>query len=105
MANISQSIEKMSAMYKFIFGANSETIMSEPDALKEANIGVALYFKPGYALGLLRNQILALKDLIMLSVHTSTRWAYKHPTPWDFFRTIENAAGEDLGLVLERNVY
>ena len=25
------------------------------------------------------------------------RWAYKHPTPWDFFRTIENAAGEDLG--------
>ncbi|HVK96560.1 MAG TPA: hypothetical protein VM368_02030, partial [Flavisolibacter sp.] len=23
-------------------------------------------------------------------------WAYKHPTPWDFFRTIENAAGEDL---------
>jgi hypothetical protein len=25
------------------------------------------------------------------------RWAYKHPTPWDFFRTIENVAGEDLG--------
>jgi aminopeptidase N len=23
-------------------------------------------------------------------------WAYKHPTPWDFFRTMENAAGEDL---------
>jgi len=25
------------------------------------------------------------------------RWAFKHPTPWDFFHTIENAAGEDLG--------
>ncbi|MFT6749238.1 MAG: hypothetical protein ACJAQ1_001173, partial [Flavobacterium sp.] len=25
------------------------------------------------------------------------RWAYKHPMPDDFFRTIENVAGEDLG--------
>jgi aminopeptidase N len=24
------------------------------------------------------------------------RWAYKHPTPADFFRTIEDGAGEDL---------
>ncbi len=24
------------------------------------------------------------------------RWAFKHPTPWDFFRTMENASGEDL---------
>jgi aminopeptidase N len=23
-------------------------------------------------------------------------WAYKHPTPWDFFRSMENGAGEDL---------
>jgi len=25
------------------------------------------------------------------------RWAYKHPTPWDFFHTMENVSGEDLG--------
>src|SRR5471030_3527030 len=24
------------------------------------------------------------------------RWAFKHPTPADFFRTIEDATGEDL---------
>jgi aminopeptidase N len=24
------------------------------------------------------------------------RWAFKHPTPWDFFHTMENAGGEDL---------
>src|SRR5665647_3223370 len=24
------------------------------------------------------------------------RWAFKHPTPWDFFRTMENVSGEDL---------
>ena len=25
------------------------------------------------------------------------RWAFKHPTPYDFFRSIEDGAGEDLG--------
>lgn len=85
------------SMYRYIFGPNSETVMSEPDALKEANIGVALYYKPGYALDLLRDHILGKERFdyaFRLYVH---RWAYKHPTPWDFFRTIENAAGEDLG--------
>ena len=24
------------------------------------------------------------------------RWAFKHPTPGDFFRTVENVSGEDL---------
>ena len=23
-------------------------------------------------------------------------WAYKHPTPWDFFHAMENGSGEDL---------
>jgi Peptidase family M1 domain len=87
----------MSSMYKFIFGANSETIMSEPDALKEANIGVALYFKPGYALGLLRDQILGPDRFDYAFRAYINKWAYKHPAPWDFFRSIENAAGEDLG--------
>lgn len=84
-------------MYGYIFGPSSETVMSEPDALREANIGVALYYKPGYALDLLRDHILGKERFdyaFRLYVH---RWAYKHPTPWDFFRTIENAAGEDLG--------
>ena len=26
-----------------------------------------------------------------------SRWAFKHPTPWDFFHTMENVGGEDLG--------
>lgn len=85
------------ATYRYMFGPNSETMMSEPDALKEANIGMALYFKPGYALGLLRNNILGEKRFDYAFRLYIQRWAYKHPTPWDFFRTMENAAGEDLG--------
>ncbi len=83
--------------YQYIFSPQSETVMSRPDALKEANIGVALYFKPGYALGLLRNQILGPERFDYAFRLYIQRWAYKHPMPDDFFRTIENASGEDLG--------
>lgn len=84
-------------MYQYMFGANSETMMSRPDALRESNIGVALYFKPGYALGLLRDHILGKERFDYAFRMYLDRWAYKHPMPNDFFRTIENAAGEDLG--------
>ena len=85
------------SLYKYMFGTRSETMMSEPDALKEANIGMALYVKPGYALTLLREEILGPKLFDYAFQTYIKRWAYKHPTPWDFFRTMENAGGEDLG--------
>lgn len=84
-------------LYKYMFSDKTETIMSEPDALKEVNIGLALYMKPGYALTLLRNEILGPKLFDYAFQTYIKRWAYKHPTPWDFFRTMENAGGEDLG--------
>jgi hypothetical protein len=84
-------------LYKYMFSNKSETVMSEPDALKEANIGLSLYSKPGYALTLLRDEILG-PELFDYAFQTYIkRWAYKHPTPWDFFRTMENVGGEDLG--------
>lgn len=83
-------------MYRFLFGPNSETVMSTPDALNERNIGTALYSKPGYALGLLRDQILGPERFDYAFRLYIERWKYKHPAPWDFFRTMENAAGEDL---------
>lgn len=86
-----------SQVYKYMFGANSETVMSTPDALKEANIGTALYSKPGYALGLLRNDIIGPERFDYAFRTYVKRWAYKHPMPSDFFRTIENVTGEDLG--------
>jgi hypothetical protein len=80
-----------------MFSARSETVMSIPDALIESNIGNALYRKPGYALDLLRNEIIGPERFDYAFRAYIKRWAYKHPTPWDFFRTIENVAGEDLG--------
>lgn len=76
---------------------NLETIMSSPDNMKEANIGVLAYAKPSSGLIILREQILG-EERFDLALRTYLeRWAYKHPMPDDFFRTIENVAGEDLG--------
>ena len=80
----------------YLFGNNSEAIMNTPDALKEVNIGTALYSKPGYGLQLLRNEILGPVRFDYAFKTYIKRWAYKHPTPWDFFRTMDNVAGENL---------
>ncbi|MFN8243372.1 MAG: M1 family metallopeptidase [Ferruginibacter sp.] len=87
---------KMDFMAQYLFGKNTEPIMTTPDAMKEENIGTALYFKPGYALELLRNQVLGPERFDYAFRTYISRWAYKHPTPWDFFRTMDNVAGEDL---------
>jgi Peptidase family M1 domain len=80
----------------YMFGKNTEPVLLTPDAMKEGNIGIALYFKPGYGLELLRNEILGPDRFDYAFKTYINRWAFKHPTPWDFFRTMENAAGEDL---------
>ena len=45
---------------------------------------------------LLREQILGVDRFDFAFRKYARDWAYKHPTPWDFFRSIENSAGEDL---------
>ncbi len=88
--------KNMEQMAPYLFNANSEAIFNTPDAMKEANIGTALYTKPGYGLELLRNEILGADRFDYAFRTYIQRWAYKHPTPWDFFRTMDNVAGEDL---------
>ncbi len=90
-------LQNKGSYYKYMFSNNTETVMSEPDALKEVNIGLALYSKPGYALTILRDEILGPERFDYAFQTYIKKWAYKHPTPWDFFRTMENGSGEDLG--------
>jgi len=80
----------------YMFGPNTEAIMTTPDELKESNIGIALYFKPGYGLELLRNEIVGPVRFDYAFKNYIQKWAYKHPTPWDFFKTMDNATGENL---------
>lgn len=86
----------MVQMAPYLFSDNSESIMTTPDAMQESNIGIALYYKPGYGLTLLRDHILGHERFDYAFREYVKRWAFKHPTPNDFFRTMENAAGESL---------
>ncbi len=90
------SKQNIQGLTQYIFNKNSEGIMYTPDAMKEANIGIALYVKPGLGLTLLREQIIGPDRFDYAFKEYIKTWAYKHPTPWDFFRTMDNAAGEDL---------
>jgi hypothetical protein len=73
-----------------------EPILSNPDNLKEANNGTLLYSKPSAGLVMLRENILGAERFDYAFKTYIERWAYKHPAPDDFFRTMENAAGESL---------
>lgn len=75
---------------------NLETIMSSPDNMKESNIGLLAYSKPSAGLVILREQVLGPERFDLALKTYVERWAYKHPQPDDFFRTIENVSGEDL---------
>ncbi|HEY6142664.1 MAG TPA: M1 family metallopeptidase [Flavobacterium sp.] len=75
---------------------NLETVMSSPDNMKEVNIGTLCYAKPSAALVILREHVLGVERFDFAFKTYIERWAFKHPTPDDFFRTIENVSGEDL---------
>jgi hypothetical protein len=85
------------SMAKFMYSDKSEAVMKTTDCMKESNIGLSLYFKPGFALTLLREQIVGEKRFDSAFKKYIRDWAYKHPSPWDFFRSIESSVGEDLG--------
>lgn len=66
---------------------NSESILQ---------FGNNAYGKPATALNILRETIMG-RELFDFSFKTySERWAFKHPTPADFFRTMEDASAVDL---------
>ncbi|MDN3580715.1 M1 family metallopeptidase [Mucilaginibacter flavus] len=79
-----------------LFSADAEPIMTIPDVIQESFLGVAAYEKPSLGLTILREQILGEERFDYAFRTYIKRWAFKHPTPWDFFHTMDNAAGEDL---------
>jgi hypothetical protein len=71
-------------------------ILVGPDRISPGLLGFAAYIKPSVGLQLLRQEILgpdAFDDAFRTYVR---RWAYKHPTPADFFRTMEDVSGRRL---------
>ncbi|MBV8326088.1 M1 family metallopeptidase [Chryseobacterium sp.] len=80
----------------FLLSDNFEPVMVGPDNMKETSIGALAYFKPGAGLSILRESILGPEKFDKAFRIYIDRWAFKHPTPWDFFHTMENVSGEEL---------
>ncbi|MEJ5961259.1 M1 family metallopeptidase [Pedobacter immunditicola] len=71
----------------------------EPVMTNSENIvrfGPNAYSKPATALNILRETIMGRELFDYAFKEYARRWAFKHPTPADFFRTMEDASGEDL---------
>lgn len=59
-------------------------------------LGPNAYAKPAAALNILRETIMGRELFDYAFKEYARRWAFKHPTPADFFRTMEDASGVNL---------
>ncbi|MDN5924401.1 MAG: M1 family metallopeptidase [Xanthomonadales bacterium] len=75
---------------------DSPPILTRADAIKEKYRHPITYFKAAYGLDLLRNVILGPERFDAAFRQYVRAWAFKHPSPSDFFRAMDSAAGEDL---------
>ncbi|HNR16419.1 MAG TPA: M1 family metallopeptidase [Chitinophagaceae bacterium] len=85
-----------SFMVKYTFGDKMDGLYNIPDVIQQENLGIAAYMKPAQMLTALRELVLGKERFDAAFAEYIRRWAFKHPTPWDFFHTMENVAGEDL---------
>lgn len=81
----------------FVFSDEMDGLYNIPDVIGQSDLGIAAYEKPSIMLNALRDVVLGEERFDAAFREYVNRWAYKHPTPWDFFHTMENVAGEDLG--------
>jgi hypothetical protein len=78
------------------FQPNSESIMTIPEVTQPHYLAVNAYDKPALGLQLLREQVLGEERFDSAFRYYIRSWAYRHPTPWDFFHAMENYSGETL---------
>ncbi len=71
-------------------------VMTAADNIPASALGAIAYRKPAVLLLTLRNEIVGPELFDAAFREYIRRWAFKHPTPGDFFRTIENSTGHDL---------
>ncbi|MBP6385552.1 MAG: M1 family metallopeptidase [Pseudarcicella sp.] len=86
----------MHDMAQKLFRESAEPIMTIPDVIQSRGLGFEAYYKPAIGLKLLREKVIGKENFDFAFKTYINRWAFKHPTPNDFFKTMEDATGEDL---------
>ena len=86
VANWRQSVEN----------GSQSPLMTPPDRVEPNALAAIGYRKPAAVLLALRDNVIGRDAMDRAMREYARRWSFKHPTPADFFRTIENVSGEDL---------
>ncbi len=84
------------ALYiSFALSGKEEPIMTPADRIR-GSLSMTAYTKPGLGLILLRDHLIGPERFDPAFREYIRRWAYRHPAPADFFRSMEDGVGEDL---------
>lgn len=78
----------------YMESSNQVPVMTQSDSV--LRLGPNAYSKPATALNILRETIMGRELFDFAFKEYSRLWAFKRPTPADFFRTMEEASGIDL---------
>lgn len=81
---------------KVLDNPQAPTVMALADSYGGALDHPVSYFKGAYGMVLLREQILGPERFDWAFRKYIRDWAYKHPSPSDFFREMQSEGGEDL---------
>jgi len=81
---------------QFAATGRDEPGITPADRVTPELLGQVAYNKPATGLYLLRHAILDSTRFDSAFREYIRRWAFKHPTPADFFRSMEDGVGEDL---------
>ena len=73
-----------------------EPLEVAPDRINPQLLGENAYVKTAVALGQLRDEVLGPEAFDAAFREYTRRWAFKHPTPADFFKSMEDASGKRL---------
>jgi len=97
--NSQQSLQRLSQVLAKRFEPSplsDQPIMTYADQVRDQALGALAYLKPANGLMLLREYVVGPERFDAAFKAFFDRWAYKHPQPADFFRTMEDVTGEDL---------
>lgn len=88
--------DREQAVERYMKANVDQPLEINPDRINPQLLGENAYVKTAVGLGLLRDEILGPAAFDDAFREYARRWAFKHPTPEDFYKTVEDAAGRRL---------
>ena len=88
--------DREQAVERFMKAGFDQPLEIGPDRINPQILGENAYVKTAVGLSLLREEILGPVAFDDAFREYTRRWAYKHPTPEDFYKTVEDASGRRL---------